>query len=206
MNTIDDIHVAKYLSRYAQKRRTLLIAKFISKSSRVLDLGCGNGAYIPFLKAKAEMVVGLDVFPELCRVAKSRGKNFEIICGHAMALPFKNEAFDATWASEIIEHLPTWEILDEIERVSKRTIVITIPNPIFPDYESPDHFLRYTWGTLRHVLRLRKIGGWKYAIRGIGFHNVTAPAWLRQLTTGLTWFFPVISPSIAILGEQKVEK
>lgn len=193
---------SQYLSRYAQERRTRLINGFMPKGTCILDLGCGNGAYMPFLKKKADMIVGLEILPELCRVAKSQNRNSHIVRAHAMKLPFRSKAFDGVWASEIVEHLPTWKVLDEIEDVSKKAVLITLPNPYSPDYASPDHYLRYTWTTLNHVLRIRKRGGWQYIIRGIGFHNIPVPKWFKRLTTRLVWFLPLLSPSLAILGRK----
>lgn len=192
----------QYLSRYAQERRTLLIDKFMPKGTCILDLGCGNGAYMPFLRKKADMIVGLDVILELCKVAKHRNKDSHLVCAHAMKLPFRPKAFEGVWASEIIEHLPTWKVLDEIEKVSKRAVLITLPNSYFPDYESSAHYLRYSWATLNHVLKTRRKEGWVYMIRGIGFHNILVPKWFKQLTTRLTWFFPLLSPSLAVLGKR----
>jgi SAM-dependent methyltransferase len=198
--------LSQYLSRYAQKRRTRLIDEFMPRGTCILDLGCGNGAYMPFLRKKADMVVGLDVLLELCRVAKLRNRDSHVVCAHAMKLPFRRKAFDGVWASEIIEHLPTWNLLDEIESVSRKAVLITLPNPYFPDYASPDHYLRYTWATLNHVLRMRKREGWRYTIRGIGFHNILVPKWFKQLTTRLVWFFPLLSPSLVILGKRTVKE
>ncbi len=194
--------LSQYLSRYAQKRRTRLINEFMPKGTCILDLGCGNGAYMPFLRKKADMIVGLDILLELCKVAKLRNKDSHVVCAHAMKLPFKRKAFDGTWASEIVEHLPTWKVFDEIESASKKTVLITLPNPYFPDYKSSDHHLRYTWATLNHVLRMRENKGWRYIIRGIGFQNILVPKWFKQLTTRLVWCFPLISPSLAILGRK----
>ena len=104
--------LSQYLSRYAQERRARLINEFMPKGTCILDLGCGNGAYMPFLRKKADMIVGLDVLPELCKVAKLRNKDSHIVRAHAMKLPFRSKAFDGVWASEIVEHLPTWKVLD----------------------------------------------------------------------------------------------
>lgn len=54
------------------KKFTKLEKKIISKAKgNILDLGCGTGNYIPYLKKKGK-VLGIDISPNVIKVAKKR--------------------------------------------------------------------------------------------------------------------------------------
>ena len=63
------------------------IQSLLSPCMCILDLGCGDGAYLPVLASKAEDVIGLDISEERCKTAQRRG--FHIIVGDALHLPIK---------------------------------------------------------------------------------------------------------------------
>jgi len=195
----------KYAERRVEERKLWLIKNFAPQCSRILDLGCGNGVYIPSLEMKSDLVVGLDLNRKLCSITKNSNKNSSVICAEASSLPFRSGVFDVVWASEIIEHCPSWKVLCEVERVSRKAIFITIPNPYFRPYAyDPDHKLRYNWNILNVVLKSRRKGMWKYTIRGLGFYGIPIPKSFKLVSTILTHFIPLFSPCLAIVG--RVEK
>jgi hypothetical protein len=78
------------------------------------------------------------------------------------------------WASEVLEHLPSLDALDELERTSARDVVATMPSPFSPyRYLDQTHILRYSLGTLRRSLATRK--GWSYSLEGLG---LCLPQWM----------------------------
>jgi hypothetical protein len=80
--------------------------------------------------------------------------------------------------------------------------VATVPNPRSPHFKlGPTHILRYTIGSLKRFLKGRK--NWTYTTRGLGYHHVPLPRWMKRLSTRLTWPFPRLSPTIAIIGEMR---
>ena len=56
---------------------------------------------------------------------------FEVVRGDAMFYPLGTALFDVVWASEIVEHLPSLNLFDELERVGGKWILafltLTIP-------------------------------------------------------------------------------
>jgi ubiquinone/menaquinone biosynthesis C-methylase UbiE len=123
-------------------RRDFLLAH-VAAGERVLDAGCGEGAFSAALAAAGALPVGVDVAVEPLRRARERnpGIAFELA---GRELPFADGTFDAVWAAELLEHVQDVPaLLAELARVLRsggRLLVTT-----------PDHPLR-----LRLALALRR--------------------------------------------------
>ena len=70
---------------------------------RALDVGCGAGAQMARLAARAEIarVVGIDPSPAALRHAGPGG----VALGSAQALPFASESFDVVTCFDVMQHL-----------------------------------------------------------------------------------------------------
>jgi len=188
-------------AKQVEKRKLELISRNVPACKNILDLGAGDGAYLPHLAHKAGMVVALEINRDLCSVIKTDG--FEVILADARFIPFKSHAFECVWASEIVEHTPSLDIFSEVERVSQGTIVITMPNPLSPHYKRDStHVLKYSLFSLSRFLKARsKTTDWRYAMRGLGFYWIPAPGFVKKLSAYITYYLPYLSPTIAILGK-----
>ena len=191
--------------RQVESRKLELISKYISSCGWLLDLGAGNGAYLPYLARNAERVIAIEISRDLCNLIKSDG--YEAVLADARFIPFKNDAFDCVWASEIIEHTPSFDVIVEIERVARRTILATMPNPWSPHYKrDPTHVLKYSLFSLTGFLKSRsKDGKWFYRVRGLGFYWVPVPHIIKKLTSYLTYYLPILSPTIYIEGRRETK-
>lgn len=94
----------------------------------VLEVGCGAGIVSHEVKRKSFNIISID----FAFIPLKQLKSLEIPCiqGDALYLPFRDNTFDAVIATELIEHLTELErrqVLKEIERVSKRFILVTVP-------------------------------------------------------------------------------
>jgi ubiquinone/menaquinone biosynthesis C-methylase UbiE len=177
--------------------RVIVISK-LQNCKRILDLGCGNGPYIPYLKKKAHEVIGLDL--ETARLTNAKKKSAQPVRADAFHLPFIDNSFDTVWASEVIEHTHSLNTFKEIERVASKKIVATMPNPKGPYFRrDPSHVLRYNLPTLKDFLHNRD---WTYSINGLGlclpfqFFPETA----RKIFVRLTWNHPQLSFNFLITG------
>ncbi|MFQ6128691.1 MAG: class I SAM-dependent methyltransferase [Thermoplasmata archaeon] len=169
----------------------------MEKCNLIVDVGCENSPYLPSLSKKARVAIVLDNSRLLCKMVSDEG--YPVVPADASCLPFKNGSVDVICASEVIVHLPTLGIFVEFERVCRR-IVATVANSRSPHFKlGPTHIFRYTIRSLKRLLGTRK--NRTYVIKGIGCHHVPLPGWTKCLSTGLTWFFPSLSPTIAIIGE-----
>jgi len=81
------------------------IALEVSSARRVLDLGCGNGAFSMELTARAPAatVVGADLSPEMLHVAQRRcAGRVPVARADAAVLPFRSAAFDLVFMSHVL--------------------------------------------------------------------------------------------------------
>lgn len=110
------------------RNRISFTAELIPAGTRsLLDVGCGNGIFINYLKDHSglERIVGTDRSETALKMVNAEKKLSDIT-----ALPFADNEFDCSTCLEVIEHLPqeTYQkALDEISRVSSKYIIITVP-------------------------------------------------------------------------------
>jgi ubiquinone/menaquinone biosynthesis C-methylase UbiE len=110
--------IAAYFSRlsdtygdgeyYGNRRGTVLeaIAPEFADAREVLDVGCGNGAYLTkFVTAPgSRRVTGVDLTFDMLLSARNRlGGQGRLIRGNVAQLPFKPESFDFIFASHVIQ-------------------------------------------------------------------------------------------------------
>lgn len=92
----------------------------------VLDVGCGDGRIINRLQGKYERICGLDVSQNALEHVKTSK-----VKGSLENLPFLDNSFDVLICCEVLEHLPHpifQKAIKELERVSKKYILISVPN------------------------------------------------------------------------------
>lgn len=88
------------------------------KTGKLLDIGCGEGAFALFLDDRYNYY-GIDISSQKINAAKQIGLR-AVCCDLDQGIPFKNEYFDIAVAGEAIEHLPNVSnILKEVHRVLK---------------------------------------------------------------------------------------
>lgn len=99
-----------------------LFSKEISESKSVLDVGCDYNTLKKIIGAK---VTGVDLYGE---------PDFKIDFEKERLSRFQNNEFDMVVCTEVLEHLENfYEMLDELVRVSRKHILISLPNcmPLF---------------------------------------------------------------------------
>ncbi len=99
-------------------------------SESIFDIGCGCGYFLYLLKRQfPAKVLGMEINKSKLLLAQNR-YYLDVILGSAESLPVKTRTFDVVTALEVLEHLPflTYEkALEEIQRVAKKYIIITVP-------------------------------------------------------------------------------
>jgi ubiquinone/menaquinone biosynthesis C-methylase UbiE len=93
---------------YGNRRSAVLdaIAPEIAKARDVLDVGCGNGAYLTKFAEAAGIrtVTGIDLTFDMLLSARDRvGAKCRLLRANVAQLPFKLESFDLIFASHVLQ-------------------------------------------------------------------------------------------------------
>ena len=111
------------------KKEFEAISKIIESNKRVLDVGCGDGTLMEYLKEKQKNDVrGLE--PQKKLVQKCIAKGLPVIEGDAEKelIQFPKKSFDYVVLSQTLQaFFNPEEVLQQLLRIGKQTIV-TIPN------------------------------------------------------------------------------
>ena len=111
------------------KQEFKIIANNIENNTRVLDVGCGDGVLIEYLKQEKNIDVrGLEISKDKVQTCISKG--LTVIEGNAEIdlKQFPNNSFDYVVLSQTLQAFLNPEIvINELLRVGKKAIV-TIPN------------------------------------------------------------------------------
>ncbi len=110
-----------------------LFAGRLCRRKTVLDIGCGSGYGAAELARSAVLVAGVDPSVEAIAQACSAyaSPNLRFLRADAVALPFRDAAFDLVTAFEVIEHVAEWpKLLAEARRVlgPGGQLVVSTPN------------------------------------------------------------------------------
>jgi len=155
-----------------------VISKLVPDGSKVIDLGCGNGTLISFLKKERNASVkGIELAPSGVKMCKK--KKLDVVQGRIdERLSFKDNSFDYAICNVTIQMVMYPEILlSEMKRISRYQI-ISFPN--FAFYRNriqlmlrgkmPAHMLfDYQWYSTGHIhqLSLKDFKSLVYDIGGL---------------------------------------
>ena len=111
------------------KKEFEVISQIIQNNKRVLDIGCGDGTLMEYLKVNQQNDVrGLE--PEKDLVQKCISNGLSVIEGDAEKelVQFPEKSFDYVVLSQTLQaFLHPEEVLDQLLRIGRQTIV-SIPN------------------------------------------------------------------------------
>jgi|TARA_B110000438_G_C15775996_1_gene634086 methionine biosynthesis protein MetW len=111
------------------KQEFKIIADLVEKNTRVLDVGCGDGTLMEFLKNNKKINIrGIEISKN--NVQKCVGKGLTVIEGDAEKdlKQFPDHSFDYVILSQTLQaFLNPEKVISELLRVGKKAIV-TIPN------------------------------------------------------------------------------
>jgi SAM-dependent methyltransferase len=92
----------------------------LSTGARVIDMGCGSGAFTGLLAERGYNVSGIDIAPKLIALARAKFPNIEFFAGDAEIMPFEASTFDGVLLSGLAHHFPDpRRLAAEVGRVLK---------------------------------------------------------------------------------------
>ncbi len=127
---------------------------------KILDAGCGGGAYVEFLSGKGLEVIGIDKSEKFLQVAKQQRLLGTYLQGDLTNLPFQDKAFDCTYCFDVLEHIDDQFAIHELVRVTNKRIIIAVPkddevmskfNLTFLHNQDRTHLRNYTEDYLRNL-------------------------------------------------------
>ena len=78
----------------------------ITRGIHVLDVACGTGVLFPdYLKREVASVTGIDISPEMAKIAQSKFPQVNVICGDVEEVAFDRK-FDAIMVYNAFPHFP----------------------------------------------------------------------------------------------------
>ena len=154
-----------------------LVLEYLPRQSRVLDVGCGAGAYGPPLIAAGHTWLGLEVNPACCAILDRRALPYRQSKPDEEDFPVENQEFDCAICIEVLEHIANPNsFLSEIARAIRQRAIFSVPNlEIIPYFASlqvvrwhlleADHKNFFTRSSLHALLsqHFRKVEVFSYA-------------------------------------------
>ncbi len=95
----------------------------LQKPQNICDFGCGSGEMACRLGLLGYRVTGIDVSPDLIKVARARAvlegvtERVQFIVADAAAAPLIDGTFDVVLAMSVVHHMPAEEAFDALERL-----------------------------------------------------------------------------------------
>ncbi len=146
-------HPAQVWTRGLERRLDLVREYVDLDDKRILDLGCGVGAFVRRLREFSDEVHGFDVDDENVRKGAEEVPNLALAVGEH--LPYAGETFDVVVLHEVLEHVTDdVETLSEARRVLTKggRVIVFTPNRMYP-FETHGIFVRkrYVFGNIPFV-------------------------------------------------------
>ena len=138
----------------------------------VLDVGCGNASPLRFISGMH--LTGVDGYARALEEARERRTHDEYVLSDVkkVAEVFPRRRFDACVALDVIEHLEKedgWRMLEGMQKLATRCVVIFTPNGFMPqkskDGDLQEHLSGWTADEMRS--------------RGYRILGMYGPKWIR---------------------------
>ena len=123
----DDVYSVGPPSAVAHPGCLAHILAHTSPVDRIIDVGCGIGAYAEPLLEAGRTWHGCEVVPEYVDLIRARG--LDVTQASGTTLPFDDGEFDIAIGIEVLEHIDDFEtFVSEIARVARRGALFSVPN------------------------------------------------------------------------------
>lgn len=114
------------------KALQILDEKKIKKSTRIIDMGCGEGkTLIAFREKGYRNIIGIDNTLESIKICEKKGlkEGRDVFLDEASGTKFKNNSLEIVFSEGILEHFKDpIPLISEMSRISKKYVLIIQPN------------------------------------------------------------------------------
>lgn len=116
--------------------QSYLLSHLPERCENALEIGCGAGAFTRRLATRAQRVTGLDLSPQMLRMAQERSAshtNIEYVLGDIMRLKLPAESYDCIVSIATLHHLPLDQALPKMKSMLKPGGVLIIHDLVADD-------------------------------------------------------------------------
>jgi len=113
----------------------------INNAKTILDLGCGSGRMLPFLKNTSSGIYGLDFSFEMLNIAKQYNKNANLVCAGIENIPLKKNII------EIIISIGVVKYVSDIEQAAYEISQAIKENGYLIILDSPSDRMKYGYNS-----------------------------------------------------------
>lgn len=165
------------LRRKLQPPDQLIERSGIKQGMRVLEVGCGSGAFVTFVAkavGKTGKVYALDIQPAMLNQLKAKLtrsenrdiKNIKLILGSAYKLPFADSSLDLVYMVTVLQEIPDKKkALKEAKRVLKPRGILAVTE-FLPDPDYPFKSTTIKLGEAAGFIPDKTLGNfWNYTVR-----------------------------------------
>ena len=208
--------------RKVMKLRTAHLSKYI-ENGRILDIGCGDGFFLKYLKERGWKAYGVEPGEVGSRYARDV-LGIEVFTGNLEDANFPDSWVDAASLYAVFEHLPDpIKTLKEIKRILKPSGILFISVPNFGGLESrifrgrwlgikaPTHLYHFTPITLSQIIK--KTGFQLLEIKHISNEGRCTMGYSESLRYILADYhlypakkYPVLSEKEVVSGQNDTKK
>lgn len=160
--------------------RQTAIYPTIKRNGKMLDVGCGNGAFLSFMKSIGWKTYGVEISSKAVEFARNNGH--EVFSGNVTDANYPSDFFDSITLNNVLEHIaePS-ELMKEVYRILKPSgeLIICVPN--FSAYSSilfkqfwaglliPEHLQHFNQKSLEKI------------VNSVGFENIAVKGIFRKI-------------------------
>lgn len=105
--------------------------------TRLLDVGCGDGAFLRLASPLFQECYGVDIAPSMVEAVRRAGFDARCVDVNEEPLPFPDGFFDAVTALDVIEHVfDPYRFVGELRRVlrGRGRLIVATPNIRYISY------------------------------------------------------------------------
>ena len=138
-----------------------LVDDYTIAGEKILDLGCGNGRLLEFLKDKKIDYIGVDFSEKLITAAKKKFPKARFQRADALNLPFPKNFFDKIYSIAVLHHIPSEEFrlqfLKEAKRILKPEGLLILT--VWKFHQAKELYLIFKYTILKLIGKSKL--GWK---------------------------------------------
>jgi len=154
MNVFDEM--GEFWAEIADQNQTERQIRFLKTKIRpdswILDLACGTGRHFIPLNKEGYLAVGLDVSPNLLKIAKNRCPRAQLVRADMRFLPFKPKTFSVVFSmDQSFGYLPTEK--EDLQSLKDVRIVLVKRGILIVDVFNREYLIKHSNSTNESKLK-----------------------------------------------------